>query len=177
MKALQRWFWWLLLANIVFVVCADTFLRPLTYGEMVRFEISRKLPVAASILHEWSQLGMLGKGLYGVYINFAFIGLYTAVLAVACVYFARLTGHVVLMRAAKGALLLLIGAAICDVIGNAAMLKSLQQGLTHWSVLIAYNMAAARFSVIILSLLFMMACLVFWLGNRVADRNNKTMIF
>lgn len=177
MKALQRWFWWLLLANIIFVVCADTFLRPLTYGEMVRFEIARKVSVAEAILVEWGQLGMLKKALYGVYINFAFIGLYTAGLAMACLYFARLTGHEILIRAARGALWLLVGAATCDIIGNAAMMKSLQHGVTHWSVLIAYDMAATRFSVIILCLLFIMVCLVFWFGNRLIDRNNKPMTF
>lgn len=177
MKALQRWFWWLFLANIIFVVCADTFLRPLTYGEMVRFEIAKKVSVAEAILQEWGKLDMISKAQYGLYINFVFIGLYISGLAVACIFLSRLTGHEILIRAGKGALWLLAGAAICDFIGNVVMLRSLRHGVTHWSATIAYDMAAARFSVIILSFLFMMVCVVFWLGNRLVNRNNEPMAF
>ncbi|WP_276480605.1 hypothetical protein [Paraflavitalea pollutisoli] len=173
MKALQRWFWWLLLANIIFVVCADTLLRPLTYGEMVRFEIAKHIATAEGILLEWRQLGLLQKALYGVYFNFAFIGLYTAGLAVGCAYLSKLTGHEILIRAARAGTWLLVGAGICDIIGNTAMLNSLLHGVSHWNAMLAYDMAAARFSVIILSLLFMMICLVFWLGGRLADRDER----
>lgn len=177
MKALQRWFWWLFLGNIIFVVCADTFLRPLTYGEMVRLEIAKKVFVAEGILQEWAKLDILPKALYGLYINFVFIGLYISWFAVACIFLSKLTAHEILIRAGKGVLWLLAGAAICGFIGNIVMLRSLQHGVTHWSAMITYDMAAARFSVIILSLLFMMVCIVFWLGNRLVNRDNEPMAF
>jgi len=64
--SLQRWFWWLLVMNILFIVGVDTYLRPLTYGEMVRFEVAKEVTVAEAIVKEWSQAGFFAKALQGV---------------------------------------------------------------------------------------------------------------
>lgn len=175
--SLQRWFWWLLLMNILFIVCAEFYLRPLTYGEMVRFSVAKDIRTVEGIVQEWKQMGKYTKALQGIYINCLFIGLYTAGLAVACSFLSRLTGHEILIRTGKGAFWLLIGAAICDIIGNVAMMRSLHEAITHWSVTLAYDMAAAKFSVIILCLLFILVCLIFWLGNKLFTKDNTSMFF
>ncbi|WP_315819828.1 hypothetical protein [Paraflavitalea speifideaquila] len=175
--SLRRWFWWLLLMNILFIVCADIYLRPLTYGELVRFEVAKETNVAEAILNTWKQLGKLDKVIQGIYINYLFIGLYTAGLTVACVYLARLTGHEILIRASKTAFWLLAGAAVCDIIANIAMMRSLHQAITHWSVTLAYDMAAARFSVLILCLLFILVCLIFWLGNKFFSKDSMSTFY
>lgn len=175
--SLQRWFWWLLLMNILFIVCAELYLRPLTYGEMVRFAVAKDTRIADAIVLEWREMGKYAKALQGIYVNFLFIGLYIAGLAVACAFLSRLTGHEILIRAGKGAFWLLIAAAICDTIGNIAMMKSLQQAITHWNVTLAYDMAAAKFSVIILCLLFILVCLTFWLANKLFSKDNTSMFF
>lgn len=175
--SLQRWFWWLLLINVLFIIIAWTFLRPLSYGDMVRFEVAKETGIAEAILHEWKQAGKYEKALPGIYINCLFIGLYTAGLAVACSFLSRLTGHEILIRAGKGAFWLLAGAAICDIMGNIAVMRSLRQDITHWSVMMAYDMAAAKFSVVILCLLFILVCLIFWLGNKLFSRNDSSMLF
>ena len=175
--SLQRWFWWLLVINILFIVGVDTYLRPLTYGEMVRFEIAKEVSVADVIVKEWSQAGFFAKALQGVYLNCLFIGLYTFGLAVACIFLSRLTAHEILIRAGKGAFWLLAGAAVCGIIGSIAMIKSLHGGIFKWNVMLAYDMAAARFSVLILCLLFVLVCLVFWLSNKLFDKDRSSMSF
>lgn len=173
--SLQRWFWWLLLMNILFIVCAEFYLRPLTYGEMVRFAVAKDARIAETIVLEWKQMGKYAKAMQGIYVNCLFIGLYTAGLAVACAFLSRLTGHEILIRAGKGAFWLLIAAAICDIIANVAMMRSLQEAITHWNVTLTYDMAAAKFSVIILCLLFILVCLIFWLGNKLFSKDYTSM--
>jgi hypothetical protein len=48
------------------------------------------------------------------------------------------------------------------------MLKSLQGTATKWSVLLAYDMASTKFSIVILSALYIAICLVFRLLRKVA---------
>ncbi|MDF2187047.1 hypothetical protein [Paraflavitalea sp. CAU 1676] len=175
--SLQRWFWWLLVINVLFIFGADTYLRPLTYAEMVRFEIAKDITVAQGIIREWTLGGFFAKVLQGIYFNCVFIGLYTFGLAVACIFLSRLTGHEILIRAGKGAFWLLAGAAICGIIGSTAMIKSLQGNISKWNVMMAYDMAAARFSVLIVCLLFVLVCLVFWLSNKLFNGNRSSMLF
>ena len=162
---LQRWFWWLLLLNILFILFSKQYLKPLTSGEIVHFEVAKTMPVADNIIQDWKTTGKYEKAVQSVYIDYLFILLYTTGLAVACAFFSRLTGHEILIRAGKGASYLLAAAGICDVIENVAMTKSLQGHITSWNVMLAYDMAAAKFSVVIICLLFLLVCILFYLAN------------
>lgn len=175
--ALQRLFWWLLLVNILFIIGARFYFHPLTSGEIVRFEVAQETSVAEHIIQEWKQAGKFDKAVQGIYVDYLFIVLYAAGLSVACVYLSRLTGHEILTRTGKVAPWLLIVAAVCDVVENMAMTRSLLSVVTHWNVTLAYDMAAAKFSVIILCLLFMLVCLIFWLGNKLFSRRSTSMYF
>jgi hypothetical protein len=53
------------------------------------------------------------------------------------------------------------------VIENIAMLKSLQGTPARWSVLLAYDMATTKFSIVILSALFIAVCIVFRLLRKI----------
>ncbi|NII24105.1 hypothetical protein HB364_03370 [Pseudoflavitalea sp. X16] len=175
--SLQRWFWWLLLVNVLFIICSRFYLQPLTSGDIVRFEVAKEASVAESIVHEWKQVGKYNKAVQSIYIDYLFIILYTSGLAVACAFLSRLTGHEILIRSGKGASWLLAIAGICDVIENVTMTKSLQGAITHWNVMLTYDMAAAKFSVIILCLLFILVCLIFWLSNKLFSKRNSSMFF
>lgn len=175
--SLQRWFWWLLLINVLFIACSRFYIQPLTSRDIVRFEVAKTTRVAESIVQEWKQMGKYNMAIQSIYIDYLFIILYTSGLAVACAFLSRLTGHEILIRAGKGASWLLAMAGICDVIENVAMTKSLQDAITPWNVMLAYDMAAAKFSVIILCLLFILVCLIFWLGNKLLNRPNTSIFF
>jgi len=163
---LQRWFWLLLAINCLFIIGSKWYMQPLASGEIVRFELAKDLSVADRIIQEWITYAKLNRAIVSIYLDFLFILLYTSGLAVTCVFLGRLTGHEILMRAGKFFTYLLIIAGICDVIENIAMLKSLQGTATRWSVLLAYDMATTKFSIVILSILFIAICLVFRLLRR-----------
>jgi hypothetical protein len=158
----RRWFLVLLLANALYILFAGLYLRPLTSGEVVKFELAKELPVAESIVQEWTASGKMEKAVQSIYLDFLFILLYTSGLSVACVFFSRLTAHEVLMRTGYFFSYLLVAAGICDAIENVAMLKSLHGSIRNWNVILAFDMATTKFSILILSALFIGVCLVFW---------------
>jgi hypothetical protein len=165
--SLQRWFWVLLAINCLFIIASKWYMQPLSTDEIVRFELAKDLAVAERIVQYWETYGKLNHAIIGIYIDFLFIVLYTTGLQVASLYFGRLSGHEILMRTGKFVAYLLIVAGICDVIENIAMLKSLQGTPTRWSVLLAYDMATTKFSIVILSALFIAVCLVFRLLRKI----------
>jgi hypothetical protein len=167
---LQRWFWWLLLLNLLFIFGSKFYLKPLTSAEIVRFEVAKITPVAEGILQEWKSSGKYEKAVQSIYIDYLFIILYVAGLSVSCAYVSRLTGHEILIRAGKGLSYLLAIAGICDVIENVTMMKSLHGALSPWNVMLSYDMAAAKFSVIIISLLFLLVCFLFYLANLLFEK-------
>lgn len=169
--ALQRWFWWLLLANLVFVVCLKFYLQPLAPDEMVRFEVAKTVSNAEGIILDWKGSGKYEKAIESIYIDYLFIILYTAGMAVACAYLSRLTGHEILIRAGKGASYLLGAAGVCDVVENVAITRSLHGVVQHWNVTLAYDMAAAKFSVVIICLLFILVCIIYYLSKRLFERS------
>ena len=170
-SSLKRWFWFLLLANIIFIVIATIFLFPLRFDEMVRLEVARKVPIAEGILQDWANTGKLVKAIPAVYLDFVFIPLYVAGLGAASLYLSGITGNEVLAKAGKVLPYLLILAGICDVIENFALLKVLRGHVTGFNVLLSYDMAAAKFTVIILSFLFALVCLIFWVSGKFSSRH------
>ena len=141
-------------------------LHPFTAGDIVRFELAKELPVAENILHEWITHGKYNLAVMSIYFDFLFIILYTMGLGVTCIFLASLTGHEILQRAGKFFASLLIIAGVCDAIENIAMLKSMHGAMHRWSVVLAYDMATTKFSIVILTVLFIFVCLIFRLLRR-----------
>jgi hypothetical protein len=165
---LQRWFWLLLAINCAFIATSKWYMQPLATDEIVHFELAKNLSVADKIIHDWITYAKLNHAILSIYLDFLFIVFYTSGLAVTCIYLGRLSGHEILMRAGKFFTYLLVIAGVCDIIENIAMLKSLQGAATRWSVLLAYDMAFTKFSIVILSALYIAICLVFRLLRKVA---------
>jgi len=159
---LRRWFWLLLLANILYFAAAHFLLQPFAPEDIVHFEMAKETSVAENIVQAWRLEGNYDRAIVSVYIDFLFILLYTSGLAVACAFLSRLTKHEILRRAGRLFSYLMIIAGICDVVENIAMLKSLNGMIYSWNVMLAYDMAATKFSIIILSILFIIICLIFW---------------
>lgn len=158
----RKWFLVLLLANALYILFAGMYLRPLTSGEIVKFELAKEVPVADSIVQEWTANGKFEKAVQSIYLDFLFIILYTSGLSVACVLLSRLTHHEILIRTGYFFSYLLVAAGICDVIENVSMLRSLNGSFKTWNVVLTYDMAATKFSLVILSILFLSVCLIFW---------------
>lgn len=162
---LRLYFWVLLALNIGFIAWSKYYLSPFTSGDIVRFEVAKTTPVAERIIAEWTLAGTLEKAKQSIWIDYIFIALYTALLMTAVPFFGRLSRHVLLLRTGRFISMLLPIAAICDVIENIAMAKTLSGSITAFYVTLAYDMAAAKFSIIILAFIFLFICLLFWIGN------------
>lgn len=158
----RRWFLVLLLANALYILFAGLYLRPLTSGEIVKFELAKEVSVAEAIVQDWTATGKYDKAVQSIYLDFLFIILYTSGLSVASVFLSRLTQHEILVRTGFFFSYLIIAAGICDVIENVALLKSLYGAIRNWNTILAYDMAATKFSLIILTILFLGVCLIFW---------------
>lgn len=64
-------------------------------------------------------------------------------------------------------------AAICDVVENVSMLNSLDGSITKWNVVLTYDMAVTKFSIIILVLIFVLICVVFFLARILANKETS----
>lgn len=168
--SLQRWFWLLLLANILFIGFTAVYLYPLTFGDMVALEVARRVPVAEQVLQHWAAAGKMPSAIPAIYLDYGFIFLYTTGLSVGALYLGRLSGNEVLARAGKVLTYLVVAAGICDVIENLILLRILHGRVTTFNVVLAYDMAAAKFTVIILCLLFALVCIIFWLSSKLTSR-------
>ena len=158
----RRWFLVLLLANALYILFAGLYLRPLTSREIIKFELAKEVHVAEAIVQDWTATGKYEKAIQSIYLDFLFILLYTAGLSVTCVFISRFTAHEVLMRTGYFFSYLLVAAGICDVIENVALLRSLHGSVNNWNVILAFDMATTKFSILILAALFIGVCLVFW---------------
>jgi len=173
-RQLQSLFWILLSLNIVFILWSRNFLQPLQTRDIVRFEVAKKVPVAEGILREWtgSADGKLDKAVQAIYLDYLFIVLYVAGLSIGSIYLSRLTAHPILRRAGRFMPFLIIAAGVCDVIENIAIMYSLTGHLNGWNVWVTYDMAVTKFSIIILALIFLGICVIFFLVGKLTDKKS-----
>jgi hypothetical protein len=174
-KTLQRWFWILLVLNSAFIIWSRNYLSPLDTGDIIKFETAKHLPVAESLISEWTtgDSTKLDKAGQAINIDYLFIALYVIGLSIACVYLSNLTGHEILKKSGRFLPFLLVAAGICDIVENVAMWYSMNGHLTQWNVTVTYDMAVTKFSIIILTLLFLLVCLIFYL-LRILTRESET---
>lgn len=168
-STLRKWFWWLIALNLLFIAGTMLWLSPFSSADILSFETAGKLPKAEAILLSWQTGGKLALAIKSIYLDYIFILLYTAGLSVGSVYLSGLTEHEILIRFGKGMSWLMVLAGICDLVENMVMLRSLTRGLTAFHVALTHDMAAAKFTVIILALLFLLVCVIYWLSNKLLE--------
>jgi hypothetical protein len=159
----RSWFWFLLILNILFIVGTRYYIAPLTSGEIVRFETAKHLVKASAIIDDWTASGKIEKAKQSIWIDYIFILLYVLGLMAAAMFISDITRYPLLVRSGRFFRWLLPAAGICDMFENIFMQRSLNTGPTHLSVMLAYDMAMAKFSILIVTFLFLIICLLFWL--------------
>jgi hypothetical protein len=167
---LRNYFLITLAVTAAYFFWLKSFLLPFTNEEIFRFEIAKTTDRATAIIQEWKNAGIFESGVTSVYFDFGFILLYCVLIYLGCRYLSRITGNEILMKGGNGFSLLILVAGMADVVENIAMLQSLQRAVSQWSVLLAYNMARIKFSLIIVCLLFMLACFLYWLILKIAGK-------
>ncbi|MGB8190910.1 MAG: hypothetical protein WCF67_03270 [Chitinophagaceae bacterium] len=165
-RRLRLYFWVFLALNLGYIAWSRNYLEPLHSKDIVQFEVAKTLPVAERIMGEWSQAGKLEKARQSIWVDYIFIVLYSGLLITGVLLLSRSSGHVLLKRMGRFLSMLLPIAAICDIAENIAMTQSLSGKATAFTVTLAYDMAVAKFSIIIIALIFLLICILFWIGNR-----------
>lgn len=175
-KRLKIYFWGLLVINIGYITWMKSFLAPLETNEILRFEIARTTSRATDMVAAWKsappKFDMVALSLP---IDYLFIVLYSTGLIVAVLFIARLSAQDLLVRCSKFIAVLLVAAAVCDVVENIFLARMLSNPANEFAVRMAYNFAAAKFSVIILTLLFLSICLIFFLMRMFTSKQSLLM--
>jgi len=161
--SVRSWFWLLLFLNILFIAGSKFYLAPLTSGEIVQFETAKHLGKAQMIIDDWSAAGKLEMAKLSIWLDYIFILLYVSGLMAAAMYISDVTHHPLLIRSGRFFRWLLPAAGICDVFENIFMQRSLLGHPTNFTVMLTYDMAVAKFSILIVTFLFLVMCLLFWI--------------
>lgn len=167
---LSLYFWVFLALNLGFIAWSRTALKPLTTRDIVKFEVAKTLPRAEQILTEWTLSGKVEKARQSIQMDYLFIILYTAGFITCVLLLSKLSKHDLLRKTGRFITILLPIAAVCDVVENIAMTRSLAGHLSGFNVTLAYDMAVAKFTIIILTLIFLFICLLFWIGSKFAPK-------
>ena len=165
---LRQLFWLFFLLTIAYMIWVRNYLSPLSPDEIIQFEIAKTVNKAQTIIDNWKNTGKYQLSVQSTYFAYVFMVLYTAAIALGCRFISACTGNDILIKGGRGFAWLIIIATICDLIENLAMSRTLHGDVSQWNVLIAYNMARIKFSIFIVCILFMLACFLYWLVDRLA---------
>lgn len=165
---LRQLFWLFSLLTIAYMIWVRIYLSPLSSGEIVQFEIAKTVSKANAIIQDWKNTGKYEQGLKSIYFAYLFIVLYTLAIALGCRFISACTGNDIMIKGGRGFAWLIGIATVCDIIENIAMSRTLHGEASKWSVSIVYNLARVKFSIVIVCILFIVACALYWLIGRLA---------
>jgi hypothetical protein len=150
------------------MIWVRNYLSPLSSDEIVQFEIAKTAGKAQTIIDNWKISGKYEQGVKSTYFAYVFMFLYTLAIAIGCRFISACTGNDILIKGGRGFAWLIFAATICDLFENIALSRTLSGNISQWNVSIAYNMARVKFSIVIVCLLFMFACALYWIIGKLA---------
>lgn len=154
-SSLKKWFWILLVLNVLFISFSTYYLHPLTTGEIISLEIAGTEDRLNAILSDWEKVpGKLEKALDSVYLDFVFIFLYIPFLALACYYLPSINGSKLFIDAGKFFSWLLLGVFACELIENTGLIKILNGDYNPATIGLTHDTAVAKFTILIIVVLF-----------------------
>jgi hypothetical protein len=159
---LRQLFWFFFLLTIVYMIWVRYYLYPLSSDEIVQFEISKTVGNAQNIIQDWKNTGKYELGVKSTSFAYIFMALYTIAIALGCRFISLCTGNEILIKGGRGFAWLIVGATLCDVIENSALSQTLRGPIYQWNVSVAYNLARIKFSIVIVCLLFILTCFLYW---------------
>src|ERR1700743_2262775 len=173
-RRLRQLFWLFFLLTIGYMIWVRNYLSPLSSDEIVQFEIAKTAEKAQLIIQDWKLTGKYEKGVQSTYFAYMFMVLYTLAIAIGCRFISACTGNEIMIRGGRGFAWLILGATICDLIENIALSRILHGNISQLNITIAYNLARIKFSIVIVCLLFMLACLLIWgIGKLTGEDKDK----
>jgi hypothetical protein len=150
-------FFFFLAAAILYVFFMRAMIRPLTSQDIIDLEIARTVDRAQMLMGYFrdSIPSKLVKLDLSVYLDFPFIVIYTGLIISGSRFFGHLSGNDLIERASRFFLFIALAAGLADIIENLLLLQTIRGEMSELVVRMTYNMAVAKFSMIIISLLFL----------------------
>jgi hypothetical protein len=133
---------------------------PLTSDDIVRFEFAGTKVRAEKILSEWSSKDWLPLATHSLYLDFIFIFLYAATLALSCLTFPSLTGKPNLLNWGMRLYRFSLYAGLADFLENLCLFEVIYGTEHSFFPAAAWAFALIKFSIIIIVLLFLVRCLI-----------------
>jgi hypothetical protein len=141
----------------------------LSSDEIVQFEIAKTAGRAQAMIDSWKVTGRYEKVVTSTDFAYGFMVLYTLAIAYGCRFLSVCTGNEIMIKGGRGFAWLVVLASICDLVENIALSHTLQGPVSQWNVSLAYNLARIKFSIVIVCLLFMLACSIYWTIGRLGE--------
>lgn len=170
---LRQLFWFFLLLTIAYMIWVRNYLAPLSSGEIVQFEIAKTVRNAQDIIQQWKQDGKYDHGIQSTYLAWLFMILYTTAIALGCRFLSACTGNEILTKGGSAFAWLIIVATICDLFENIALSRTLHGHISQFNVSLAYDLARIKFSIVIVCLLFMLTCTLYWLIGLIGEKKTS----
>src|SRR6185437_7470306 len=158
---LRQLFWFFSLLTIAYMIWVRNYLAPLSPDEIVQFEIAKTIPKAQAIIDNWKLTGKYDASIKSTYLAYVFMVLYTLATALGCRFISAITKNEILAKGGRGFAWLIVLATACDLIENVAVSHTLHGPISQANVTIAYNLARIKFSIVIVCLLFILACFLY----------------
>lgn len=171
-RSLKRRFWIAVALTALSLLLMRFLTDGLAASDIVEFEMAKTTEKAKALMELWGTEGT-SRFIRGIYADFIFIGCYCATLFFGCRYTGHLSGHSIFKNAGYIFSYLALIAGICDILENASMLFTINKQVVAWVVHFAYDMAFVKFSLIFITLLFMVICLFFWGIDKLGKKSSQ----
>jgi hypothetical protein len=159
-----------LVASVLLTIAWVWFMRyevkPFSSEEIVRFEFAGTPENVSNILNEWSQKDWIPLAKHSIYLDFIFIFLYTASLALGCLTIPALTGKINLMNWGMRLYRFSLYAGLADFLENLCLLEILYGEERTFFSGAAWLLALIKFVIIGFVLLFLFRCILYLATNR-----------
>src|ERR1700743_491469 len=170
---LRQLFWLFLILTVGYMIWVRSYLAPLSSDEIVQFEIAKTVNKAQAIISDWKTTGKYEQGVKSTSFAYIFMVLYTIAIAIGCRFLSLCTGNEIMIKGGRGFAWLIVIATLCDLVENIALSQKTLGHISQWNVTIAYNLARIKFSIVIVCLLFMIACCLYWVIGRLAGEDKR----
>ena len=128
---------------------------------------------ANQILAYWNDQQLIDKVLIFLHFNILYIPLYIALLSAALFKATIPTKNEILIKAAKFFAVLLIVAGICDLVELIALQHFVQNGMNEWNLHLSYDMAATKYSILLVTVLLLMIAMMYNLLEKYLPSEKK----
>ena len=164
----------LFIASFVVMVSWAVFMgsqvKPLTSSEIIRFEFAGTQETVEIILAEWKAKDWIGLAKHSVYLDFVFLFLYGATLALASLTFPSFTNKPALLVWGLRFYRFSLYAALSDFLENLCLLEILYGSEHTFFPAAAWVFAFVKFSLVLVVFTFLILCLAQAVIGRILNR-------